>query len=964
VYYSTVSAPTTFIQLSSVNYNPPNNTNGFGGGIGTATRVVLNDFSGGIIAANVYALEFDFTTPPSENGAVGYMAITAQGTTATNLLGPSPLLTQDTLPNYAETVVGDQVVFTAAFSNSPPVNLQWQVIKSGVLTNVLGATSATLTLNNVQVSDSGTYLLMAVNATNSSGAASYSTGAPLVVSTNRVPVNGVVVNYASQSFPDSATNFFPAWTINTSADLIYGFTSGSGPGTFTALGVNFDADGSCNNDPTILSDGLIAPLTSLPTSSYCGCGPADVNVGVAMTYALITNSAPYGIDLTNITVFGGWVNGGRDEQKYQVLYSTVQAPSTFNSLVGADYLPTNPNNQPTVSRTTLVSAGGAMVHNVAAVKISWDVSPPPENDWEGYSEIVVGGQPSTGFAPALTNDIAPDTASDVVGSQLIITAGFSGATSLQWQLNGTNVTSATSSTLTLNNLQLTNTGNYTLVASNVNGVSISGACAVTVNPAPSATNNVLTAIATQTSIAEVFTPTWDPSKLTSSLIYNTSPSSSGYGDFAGGFYNPGPYQVEASGPSVLTDGSYGTIDYDLNGDYLWVTLMGSGGYDANNNLVGGQYVTYTLTGSANGYNITNIVTAGGWVDSGRDEQDYVVSYATAASPSYFIPIVIVDYNPTNPAGYSMVRATITPVSGVLASNVVALQFNMNQNDENGFSGYSEIGVYGSPSANAPAHGPVVTVMNERTATPDWVVEAPNLIAGQLPSSVGPGDFMGGGQTSSNLLLLTDGMLGNAGTSTTFTACGNTAGQSVTYTATNGAWNLTNIVVYSGWQDDSRDGQFYTVSYSTLSAPSTFIPLASVAYNPIVLGGTPSANRVDVAPSGAMNTLATNVYAVHFDFTTPTGENGWSGYSEIVLQGTSAILTPPSFNPTVSGGHLILMGTGGTPNAGYTILTTTNLSPPVVWTVSATGNLNGSGNLSNSIPINVSQRDSFFQLRLP
>jgi hypothetical protein len=125
--------------------------------------------------------------------------------------------------------------------------------------------------------------------------------------------------------------------------------------------------------------------------------------------------------------------------------------------------------------------------------------------------------------------------------------------------------------------------------------------------------------------------------------------------------------------------------------------MGSGVYDANNNLVGGQYVTYTLTGSANGYNITNIVTAGGWVDSGRDEQDYVVSYATVANPTNFIPIASVDYNPTNPAGYSMVRATITPVSGALASNVVALQFNMNTNDENGFSGYSQIGVYGSPS---------------------------------------------------------------------------------------------------------------------------------------------------------------------------------------------------------------------------------------------------------------------------
>jgi len=58
---------------------------------------------------------------------------------------------------------------------------------------------------------------------------------------------------------------------------------------------------------------------------------------------------------------------------------------------------------------------------------------------------------------------------DVVGSQIIMTAGFSGADSLQWKRNGTNILGATASTLTLNNLQLTNAGAYPLVASNAIG---------------------------------------------------------------------------------------------------------------------------------------------------------------------------------------------------------------------------------------------------------------------------------------------------------------------------------------------------------------------------------------------------------------------------------------------------------------------------------------------------------------
>ena len=131
--------------------------------------------------------------------------------------------------------------------------------------------------------------------------------------------------------------------------------------------------------------------------------------------------------------------------------------------------PTDPANHPTVTRTTLVPASGVLAHNVAAVEINWNVSPGPKNGWEGYSEILVGGQPSTGFVPSLTSDVAPSTASDVVGSQIMITAGFSGATSLQWQKNGTNIPGATTSTLTLNNLQLTDAGAYTLVASNSAG---------------------------------------------------------------------------------------------------------------------------------------------------------------------------------------------------------------------------------------------------------------------------------------------------------------------------------------------------------------------------------------------------------------------------------------------------------------------------------------------------------------
>src|SRR6185437_15492040 len=133
--------------------------------------------------------------------------------------------------------------------------------------------------------------------------------------------------------------------------------------------------------------------------------------------------------------------------------------------------------------------------------------------------------------------------------------------------------------------------------------------------------------------------------------------------------------------------------------HSWVTCMGSGGGGQDGSTLGGQYVIYSLPASANGYDITNIMTAGGWNDAGRDQQSYTINYATAANPTYFTPLATVNYNPGNQVGYSMVRATITPATGVLASNVVALEFDMTTPaGENGFSGYSEIAAYGSPSA--------------------------------------------------------------------------------------------------------------------------------------------------------------------------------------------------------------------------------------------------------------------------
>lgn len=985
VSYSTVAAPATFIPITTVYYNP------IGTSGAVANRVAISKNDGSPLGSAVANVRFDFSGPPSagsfDNGYQGYSEIIIQGhDTPTPPPPPSALLVQDTLPAYMETTVGDQVIFTTTFSNVPPVSLQWQQVVSspaatnnintGVVTVTNGElVTSTLTLNSAQLTSAGAYRVKADNATNSAAATSFSYASPLVINTNPLPVNNIIALNAAQSgqgalsLVNQSTNFFPTWVIDTNNDLILGFpTDGSGnPGTAAAGPGSFGLGGA-NGDPTILADGDAGYINYWPnvgsSPTMVTCGSSAASPGSYMIYTLNTNVSPNGFDLTSITIYGGWGDSGRNEQKYQILYSTIASPGSFINMGTFDYNPNNPGANQSATRVTLVPASGAMAQNVYAVQINWALQgSPPKNGYEGYSEIIVKGTHSSP-KPVLTNDVIL-TADDVVGSSLVLSAGFSGATSYQWQKNGTNVQGATAATLVLNNLQLSDTatnGGYRLVAVNGAGSSTTRECAVTVNPAPAAVSNVVIAFAHQTSDAGTFTPTWDTSSFSSSLINGAFPDFYGTGNFNDPDINPISNGLAGGLPS-LTDSGYGSIV--TGGPHPAFATCGPNA---------GQFVTYVLPASSYGYTLTNLLIASGWNDGGRDDDWATISYSTVANPTTFIPLAVVTNSPVV-NNESVIRATVTPATGVLAENVYAIQFDFTRPPgvENGYVGISQINVFGQPSV-ANTIPITVSGANENPAigtAPSWVIETPNLIAGALPSTNGPGAFAGsfnGEPVCGGLPALTDGAFGVADNTLSYATCGNFgAGPWVTYTCTNGAWNLTNIVVYSGWGNYDRDGQFYTIYYTTAMDPATRIPLQTVTYNPQALTG-PSANRVAITPVNGI--LATNVHSVTFDFTVQgTYDNGYSGYAEIVLQGDTvpavAPTTPPVVNPpTLSGGNMIVTGSGGTPGKSYNWLMTTNLVAPVIWTTNSTGVLDSSGSFSNAFPIIPSQPAAFFRLQMP
>jgi hypothetical protein len=256
-------------------------------------------------------------------------------------------------------------------------------------------------------------------------------------------------------------------------------------------------------------------------------------------------------------------------------------------------------------------------------------------------------------------------------------------------------------------------------------------------------------------------------------------------------------------------------------------------------------------------------------------------------------------------------------------------------------------LWSSPYRIPVAPSVIITTTNQTgsgsgTYLPPWtVVTNGSLIAGQRPSSMSGNFSMEApgrsaySLTTSNSLALTQ-IAGTSGytTSTNYVTCGNDngSGSLLIYSLTNSStgYDLTNITVYGGWADNGRDQQAYTVYYSSVTAPTDFVSLAVVNYNPTIAGSIQSATRVTLTSS--IGVLATNVAAVKFDFTNPSSENGYCGYAGITMFGTASI--PPAVPAKLSATHQAGL-TGFIMNAGnlvvgrnYTLQSTTNLASSV------------------------------------
>lgn len=222
----------------------------------------------------------------------------------------------------------------------------------------------------------------------------------------------VIVTTTNQTGSGSGT-FYPNWTVVTNGSLIAGQPPSTASGNFSEEVPGRNVNSLTRGGSLGLTQ--IAGTSGYTTSTnYVTCGNGS-GAGSLLIYSL-TNSAR-GYDLTNLTVYGGWADNGRDQQAYTVYYSTVTAPTNFISLAVVNLNPPIGTGLQSATRVTLTSSVGVLATNVAAVRFDF-TSPASENGYCGYAGITVFGTAS--IVPAVP---AALSATFLAPNTFVISAG-------------------------------------------------------------------------------------------------------------------------------------------------------------------------------------------------------------------------------------------------------------------------------------------------------------------------------------------------------------------------------------------------------------------------------------------------------------------------------------------------------------------------------------------------------------
>jgi uncharacterized protein (DUF2141 family) len=388
-------------------------------------------------------------------------------------------------PTNQTTTVRSNVTFTVTAAGSTPLSYQWEYNT----TNLLNDTNATLTLNNVQLSQAGNYSVLVTNlygSTNSTLAVLTVNPLPLACTP---PPAGIVSWWPAE---DNANDIISGNNGTLMGGV--GFTNGE-------VGQAFSLDGSTT-------------YVSVPASASLDIGATGSGITikgwVKPTAATVANGAPI-IEWDSATTDGLqlWCYFGQ-------LYANIKTTSGNNNEMYSG-VPMSSGVFQHVAVTYDESSGNAVLYlNGVATTTHYFGSFTPQTTFPlNIGRRTAGGWSTTfgglidelsiysralstaeiqaiyntgsygkcapaPLAPFITSQ--PTNLTVTVSNTAVFAVSASGTAPLayQWAFNTTNLLNATNAILTLTNVQLGQAGNYSVLVGNLVGSTNSAAAALTI----------------------------------------------------------------------------------------------------------------------------------------------------------------------------------------------------------------------------------------------------------------------------------------------------------------------------------------------------------------------------------------------------------------------------------------------------------------------------------------------------
>ncbi len=401
--------------------------------------------------------------------------------------GPTPptIMTQ---PANRTVIVGNNATFTVQAMGSPPLSYQWRF--NG--TNLAGATDASLVLANVQFTQAGTYTVQVTNSYGSTNSAN------ALLTVNEVPPCtppplGLVSWYRAESnaldwtglyngTPIGGLGYAPgrvgqAFSFNgTDAEVRLGTTAGNfGTNDFS---IEFWIQ-------TTSTRALESVLGKRPACNGDSTGFWDMRIGngrleMALMAPGVTDYLQLnGTHQVNDGAFHhiAFVRQGRTGTLY-----IDGALEVTGSTPGATYLNTSGNF--VIGRSACVGVDGTQYFTGLLDEITVYQQALSLAEIQAIYNAERSGKCTAPTPPTILLQPANQVA--IAGDDVSLTVIAAGTEPLsyQWRLNGTNLAAATTSSLRLPNVQVSDSGTYSVFLSNSVGTLLSSNAILTVNPPP------------------------------------------------------------------------------------------------------------------------------------------------------------------------------------------------------------------------------------------------------------------------------------------------------------------------------------------------------------------------------------------------------------------------------------------------------------------------------------------------